>query len=196
MLKVALTGNIGSGKSTVSRFFELLGVPVFYADTAGHEVLRFPEVISQLTQTFGESILDASGSINRKSLASIVFSNQEKLQQLNAITHPEIKRLMAAWINTHVAEPYIICEIAVLFEGRFEEAFDKIITVSAPSDIRLARIMKRDHASEAAAWIRINAQMDESLKIKRSSHVIINDGIAPIIPQVLTLHKEFVAVSN
>ena len=136
MLKVALTGNIGSGKSTVSHLFEILGVPVFSADTAGHVALRLPEVVEQLTKAFGNDFIDDSGAVNRKILGGIVFPDPEKLRELNRITHPEIKKIMSSWMDSHKATAhYVLCEVAVLFEGNFESGFDKIITVAAPSDV-------------------------------------------------------------
>ncbi|MDR0363476.1 MAG: dephospho-CoA kinase [Bacteroidales bacterium] len=189
MLKVAITGNIGSGKSTVAHFFENLDIPLFSADKAGHDVLQNPDVIVALQKVFGDAIFDETGSLSRKNIAHIVFANDQKLKQLNAVVHPEIKNMIVRWMERqNETTPYILVEAAVLFEAGFDDHFDKIIVASAPKELRIERVLKRDDITREEVLQRINAQISEQEKIERSDFVIINDGINPIIPQILNIH--------
>ena len=190
MLKVAITGNIGSGKSTVVHFFKLLGIPVFSADIAGHTALFRPDVITALRNLFGDVVFDENGTPNRKKIGEIVFSDADKLQQLNRIVHPVIKDEIIFWFEQQPPEtPYILCEAAVLFETNFNIFFDKIITVSAPETLRIKRIETRDGLSKQAILQRMKAQIDEDIKISKSDYCIVNDDIQSVVLQVLRIHK-------
>lgn len=190
MLSVAITGNIGGGKSTVAHFLQNLGIPLFSADKAGHEVLQKQEVIEKLQTLFGDAIFDETGALSRKNIAAIVFSDEKKLQKLNAITHPEIKAMIADWIeNQDLTSPYLLVEAAVLFEAGFDALFDKIITVAAPEALRIERVVRRDGATPEAVLRRVRAQMPETEKIAKSDFVIVNDGREAIIPQILKIHE-------
>jgi dephospho-CoA kinase len=190
MLKIAITGNIGSGKTTVVHFFKMLGVPVFSADRAGHKALLRPDVMTALRSVFGNGVFDETGTPNRKKIGEIVFSDADKLRQLNQIVHPVIKEEMLQWFEQQTPQtPYILCEAAVLFEAGFDPFFDKIITVSAPESLRVERIEARDGVPKQAILQRMKAQMDENIKISKSDYHIINDGIRPIISQVLNVHS-------
>jgi len=189
MLKVAITGNIGSGKTTVVHLFKMLGVPVFSADTAGHRALLRPEVMTALRAVFGENVFDENGTPNRKKIGEIVFADLEKLQQLNRIVHPVIKDEMLQWLEQQPLQtPYTLCEVAVLFEAGFDPLFDKIITVSAPEALRIKRIEERDGISQQAVLQRMNAQMDESEKVSKSDYHIINDEGRSVVSQVGDIH--------
>jgi len=190
MLKVAITGNIGSGKSTVVHFFKSLGIPVFSADIAGHAALFRPEVITALHNLFGDVVFDENGTPNRKKIGEIVFSDADKLQQLNRIVHPVIKDEIIFWFEQQPPQtPYILCEAAVLFEANFDIFFDKIITVSAPETLRIKRIETRDGLSKQAILQRMKAQIDENIKISKSDYCIVNDDIQSVVLQVLRIHK-------
>jgi len=191
MLKVAITGNIGSGKTTVVHLFKMLGVPVFSADMAGHRALLRPEVMTALRSAFGDAVFDENGTPNRKKIGEIVFADLEKLQQLNRIVHPVIKNEMLQWLEQQPPQTlYALCEVAVLFEAGFDPLFDKIITVSAPESLRIKRIEERDGISQQAILQRMTAQMDESVKISKSDYCIINDDVQSVIRQVLHIHAE------
>jgi dephospho-CoA kinase len=188
MLKIAITGNIGSGKTTVVHFFKMLGVPVFSADRAGHKALLCPDVMTALRSTFGDGIFDETGTPNRKKIGEIVFLDADKLQQLNQIVHPVIKEEIMQWFEKQTPQtPYVLCEAAVLFEAGFDSFFDKIITVSAPEALRIERIEVRDGTPKQAILQRMKAQMDENIKILKSDYCIVNDDVQSVVNQVLNI---------
>ena len=189
MLKIAITGNIGSGKTTVAHLFKILGVPVFSADVAGHKALLHPEVMTALRSVFGVAVFDENGLPNRKKIGEIVFSDGDKLQRLTEIVHPVIKNEMIQWFEQQPIEiPYVLCEAAVLFEAGFDTLFDKIITVSAPETLRIQRIENRDKISKHAVLQRMKNQTDENIKISKSDYCIVNDDVKSVIAQVLEIH--------
>jgi dephospho-CoA kinase len=190
MLKIAITGNIGSGKTTIVHLFKILGVPVFSADKAGHQVLLRPDIITALRSVFGDIVFDENGIPNRKEIGKVVFADSEKLQQLNRIVHPIIKEKMMQWFEQQQPQtPYVLCEAAVLFEAGFDPFFNKIITVSAPEALRIKRIQTRDSTSKQEILQRMRVQTDENVKISKSDYCIINDGIQSVIAQALDIHK-------
>ena len=190
MLKIAITGNIGSGKSTVVRLFEMMDVPVFSADRAGHRALLRPEVMTALRGVFGDAVFDENGEPNRKKIGGIVFSDADKLQKLNQITHPVIKEEMRRWFEQQPPQtPFVLCEVAVLFEAGFDSLFDKIITVSSPETLRLKRIEARDNIPQPAILQRMKSQMDENLKIEKSDYCIVNDEVQSLVLQVIEIHE-------
>jgi len=190
MLKIGLTGNIGSGKSTVSRIFETLGVPVYRSDDEAKKILDKAEVTEKVKQLFGSEILDENGKINRGKLAAIVFSDKIKISNLNNIIHPLVMDDFKEWTVAHLEYSYIIMESAILFETNFSSLFDKIIFVSAPETVRINRIMLRDRVDAAHVKIRIKQQLSEKDKIKKADFVIVNDDKSLIITQVLKIHAE------
>jgi dephospho-CoA kinase len=195
MLKIAITGNIGSGKSTVAHFFKMLGVPIFSADVAGHQALLRPEVITALQSVFDDTVFDENGTPNRRKIGEIVFSDTDKLQQLNRIVHPIIKNEMAQWFEQQPSQiSYALCEAAVLFEARFDPFFDKIITVSAPEALRIKRIEARDGIPRQTILQRMASQMDEKIKISKSDYCIVNDDIRSVIAQVLKIHDDLIKI--
>lgn len=191
MLKVGITGGIGSGKSTVCKVFELLGIPVYYADDEAKKLLDSePDVKSKIIQLLGKSLFDEKGVIDRKALATIVFNDKAKLEQLNSIVHPAVARHFEAWLNKNAAAKYIIKEAAILFESGAYKAVDKVITVAAPLELKIARVIQRDKTSRELVEQRIKSQMSDEEKIKHSQFVIYNDERELLIPQILRIHKE------
>lgn len=188
MFKAGLTGGIGSGKSTVAGIFEILGIPVYYADTATKELMnQDPGLRASIRQYFGKEAYK-DGVLDRKYLASIVFSNPEKLEQLNALTHPVTIRHAEEWMNRQQA-PYVIKEAALLFESGAAAHLDTIIGVYAPQHIRVKRVMERDGLKAEDVMQRISRQIDEEMKMKLCDHVITNNEQELLIPQVLDLHR-------
>lgn len=197
MLKIGITGNIGSGKTTVSKLFELLGIPVFYADDAAKSIMVTDKLlISEIKKVFGEESYFDDGMLNRKHIAGIVFNNEAQLARLNAIVHPAVFRAFDSWVAQIVDAPYVIKEAAVLFESASYKFCDKSILVSAPLDIRVKRVMQRDGISREEAESRNARQFTEEKKITLADYVIKNDETELVIPQVLTLHEVFLSLVN
>jgi len=192
MLKIGLTGNIGSGKTTVSKVFEVLGVPVFYADEAAKWVMaNDDQLISELKSEFGETSYFADGSLNRKHIAGIVFDNDEALRRLNAIVHPATFRAFDNWVAGIKDVPYVVKEAALLFESDSYKFCDQTIMVQAPLEMRIKRVMQRDNLSREEIEKREAHQFTEEKKALLANHIIVNDDSQLVIPQVLKLHQTF-----
>ena len=188
MLKIGLTGNIGSGKSICSRIFSLLGVPVYNADVEAKKLYFNSKIKDKVIQIFGKEILTAN-EIDKIKLSKIVFNDSAALEALNSIIHPEVKNDFDNWINKQNADiPYIIQEAAIIYESDFDKYFDKIIVVTAPLDIRIARITKRDQLNEIDIINRINKQMPDDIKSKKADYLINNSGVELVISQIINIH--------
>lgn len=174
---IGLTGGIGSGKTTVSEMFRELGVPVYIADEAARRITAQPEVQQLIASTFGSEIAEADGTINRKKLAGIVFSDPNRLKMLNDIVHPLVKRDFQKWLSQQKA-PFVIREAAILFESGTNIDCDQVITVTAPLELRISRVMERDQTTRAEVMTRMANQWPESQKIALSDYVITNAELA------------------
>jgi dephospho-CoA kinase len=170
---IGLTGGIGSGKTTLVNYMESLGIPVFIADEEAKKAMQSPHVLEEVKTSFGNSIFE-NGQLNRQQLASIVFSNPDKLKELNSIIHPEVKRLFAIWLNQHKTVPFVVYEAAILFESGSYQNCDYIITVTAPLEDRITRVMQRDNCSREQVLQRINAQWTDEERAAKSNFVIDN----------------------
>jgi dephospho-CoA kinase len=192
MLKIGLTGGIGSGKTTVAKVFETLGIPVYYADDAAKRLMNTdPDLRESIIRHFGKESFTADG-LDRKFLASVVFSNKEKLELLNSLTHPITIRDSQVWMEKQHA-PYVIREAALLFESGAAENLDHVIGVYAPQHIRIKRVMDRDGITVNDVMKRISRQIDEEMKMKLCDFIITNNDQKLVIPQVLALHQRFTA---
>lgn len=192
MLKLGITGGIGSGKTTVCRLFELLGISVYYADEESKKLLdEDKEVKDKVVSVFGNSILNDAQFIDRKKLAGIVFNNKEELEKLNAILHPAVGLHFENWLKKQNS-PYILKEAAILFESGAYKQVDKVLTVVAPLELKIQRTMKRDGVSKEQVETRIKLQMSDEEKVKRSDFVITNNEQELLIPQVLALHNQLI----
>ena len=192
MLKVGITGGIGSGKTIVCRIFELFGIPVFYADDAARILIDTDPVLMQaIRQLFGNDIYTATG-LDRKKVSAIVFNDPAKLEQLNALTHPATIKNADEWMTSRKA-PYAIKEAAIFFESGSHTHMDVMIGVDAPEEIRIQRAIQRSNISREEVLKRIARQMDNDEKMRRCDHVIINDGVRALIPQVASLHETLIA---
>lgn len=190
MLKIGITGGIGSGKSTVCKVFAVLGIPVFEADQIARQMMNSdPDVGKQLIHTFGESVYLPDHTIDRKYLAGIVFSNPSLLAQLNSIVHPAVQKAFFDWVSKQEAR-YIIHEAAILFESGFYKLMDKTITVATNEDQRIQRVVKRDGISLEQVKERIRNQWNDSERIKLADFVIKNNDADLIIPQILDIDKK------
>ena len=195
MLKIGLTGGIGSGKSTVAEVFEILDVPVYYADDAARRLMNEDAaLIDKLQASFGkEAYID--GKLNRPYLSSVVFNNKQKLELLNSIVHPATIQDAIDWMQQQTA-PYIIKEAALIFESGSQQGLDKVIGVCAPMPLRMQRIIKRDNISREEVQAIMDKQLDETIKMRLCDYVIKNDEQALLVPQVLALHEQFLLDST
>lgn len=192
MLKIGLSGNIGSGKTMVCQVFEKLGTPIFYADIEAKKILDSLDIRAKLLEAFGANIEDSvNNSIDRKKLAAIVFSDKAALEKLNSFIHPQLRTAFNNWCLQHENQAYIIQEAAILFENGLAKLFDKTIVVAAPKNIRLQRVLERDKASEADVLARMNSQWPDDKKEAAADFIIQNDGQQLILPQILKLHQLF-----
>lgn len=192
MLRIGLTGGIGSGKSTVARIFEVLGVPVYYADAASKRLMQEnDELVAQIKKAFGAQAYK-EGILDRKYLAETVFVKSEKLDLLNSLVHPATITDAAEWMKKQSA-PYAIKEAALIFESGSEKNLDAVIGVKAPLSLRLQRTMDRDHITLEQVKARMNHQMDEEQKMRLCDYVIVNDDQQLLIPQVLELHEKLIS---
>ncbi len=190
MLKIGLTGGIGSGKTTVAKIFELLNIPVYYADAASKKLYHTDETLKRkIKEHFGDDIY-TNDILNRTKLSELVFNDSGKLALLNALVHPPTIKDAADWMVVQTG-PYIIKEAALIFESGSNNALDFVIGVQTPKDLRIKRVMERDGISEADVLNRMNRQMDEEEKMKRCDFVIENNEEELLIPQVLKLHELF-----
>jgi len=188
MKTVGITGGIGSGKSTVCRFFELLQIPVFYADEQAKTIINTDTtVINAIKSLFGDTIYDASG-LKRAQVAAIVFNQPHQLASLNAIVHPAVDRSFSRWVAIHREAPYVIKEAAILFESGMYLSLDYMVTVTAPLEMRITRVMKRDGVSRDQVLKRIDNQWDDQRKIELSQFTIHCNEESMVIPQLLNLH--------
>lgn len=193
MLKIGITGSIGAGKSTVASIFKVLGVPVFDADAIAKSILNSdPALREQIIAAFGSETYK-NGLLDRKCLATIVFNNPDQLAKLNALVHPATIKAADTWAKhwEKQGSPYIVKEAALLFEAGTNIGLDFIIGVTAPEDLRIARVMARDHVTRGEVLKRMLHQLDNTKKMERCNIVIDNNEKALLIPQVLTLHQKF-----
>jgi dephospho-CoA kinase len=197
MLRVGLTGGIGSGKSTIAAIFETLGIPVSYADLEAKRVMNEdPELQKAIVHYFGEAAYQG-GQLNRSYLAAQVFTNPERLELLNSLVHPATIREGQKWMrNLDPAIPYAIREAAILFETSAAAHLDYIVGVYAPTALRIHRTMQRDNTTREKVLQRMRNQIDEELKMRLCDAVIVNDDQQAVLPQVLELHKKLLGLAG
>lgn len=187
MLKIGITGGIGSGKSIVANVFEHLGIPVYKADTAAKSLMNEdPALRTAITSLFGPEAYQ-NGELNRSYISSLVFNDRAKLDALNSIVHPATIQYGKDWMNRQSA-PYVLKEAALIFESGTQDELDYVIGVSAPLSLRIHRVMQRDQITREQVLQRMGNQLDESLKMKLCDFVIVNDDQQLVLPQVLALH--------
>ena len=190
MIRAAITGNIGSGKSMVTRIFRVLGVPVFVADVEAKKLYELPEVKQEVKDLFGSRVFDAQGDVNREALARIIFNDKASLQKINEIIHPRTLDAYQKWLTQYEDLPYTLHESAILFENKLQHHFDRIINVYAPFELRLKRVTQRDHVDESFVIDRMRNQMGDEEKNKLADYIIRNDERSFLIPQVMAIHKQ------
>lgn len=195
MLKIGITGGIGSGKSTVSRIFEVLGVPVYDADSRAKKLMETnAELQTKIKEYFGEQSY-INGKLNRQYLAEKAFSHPEQLKILNSFVHPITIADALRWMSEQQT-PYVVKEAALIFESGSDNDLDGVIGVTAPETLRIKRVMKRDNLTEDEIRSRMNKQMDEREKLQRCRWQIINDEQQPLLEQIFSLHHELLQLAQ
>ena len=190
MIKVGITGGIGSGKSTICNVFKVLGIPVYNSDLESKILTNtHPGIIKDVKKLFGGDIY-INGVLDRKAVGSIVFADKDKLQALNNIIHPIIAHHFNQWLKENSEAKYILKEAAVLFESGAHKKVDQVISVIAPIDLRIKRVISRDQITREDVVSRINNQMEDDKRIRLSDQIIHCDDIELVIPQVLKIHQE------
>jgi len=189
MLKVAITGGIGSGKSLVCQVFKTLGIPIFDADAVSNQLVEHDTGLkASIIKLFGKEAY-INNNYNRKYIAHIVFNQAEKLKALNELIHPKAIEAAKQWFEKQQT-PYAIKEAAILFESKAEQDIDIIIGVTAPEQIRIERVMQRIGCSKDEVIKRMQQQMLEDEKMKKCNYIIYNDNVTALIPQVLQIHEK------
>lgn len=195
VLRIGVTGGIGSGKSTVTGIFKVLGIPVFDADTEAKLIMESdPALRTDIIEKFGPAAYK-EGVLDRKYLASIVFNDAYQLELLNSLVHPVAIAAAAEWA-TRQKGPYVVKEAALFFEAGSASGLDYIIGVYAPQHLRLKRVMDRDRVTSDEVMARMQRQIQEEIKMRLCDFVIMNDDQQLLIPQVLKLHEQFVKESK
>lgn len=186
MKLIGITGGIGSGKSTIAKVFTSMGFPVYNSDTRAKELINSDnELINSIKLAFGEDTYTSSG-LDRKKMASIVFNNPKKLAELNSIIHPAVGKDFDTWANAQTS-PFVLKEAAILFETGIYKSLYKTILVTAPQEIRIERVMKRDNTTREEVLSRMASQWPEEKKMELSDFVIDNSGRELVIPQVVEI---------
>jgi len=195
VLRVGLTGGIASGKTTVAGIFEVLGIPVYYADEAAKRLMNENTALKEkIIQHFGDAAYQ-DGLLNRPYISQQVFQNKEKLELLNALVHPVTIKDGNDWIQKQTSA-YAIKEAALIFESNSQVDLDYVIGVHSPESLRIQRSMKRDNISRDKVLLRMKNQMDEEEKMKRCDFVIYNNEEQAIVPQVLELNRKLLQLAQ
>lgn len=197
MLKIGITGGMGSGKTTVCKVFEILGIPVFYADIVAKSIMQTDTVLKKdIVTTFGESSYSSQGELNRQYISSLVFNNENELEKLNALVHPAVFRAFETWTAGQKTAPYVIKEAALLFESEAHRMCDQTVLVTSPKSFRIQRIQARDGLSPDEIKLRMERQFSDEKKEKLADHVLNNDERHLLIPQILSLHQYFLEIGK
>ena len=188
MLKVGITGGIGSGKSVVCQVFNTLGIPVFKADEAARYLMENDaELVKNISSLLGSEVY-AHGKLDRAKVSEIIYHDPEKLKKLNALVHPATIRYSKQWMEQQSAS-YVIKEAAIFFESGSYHEMDVMIGIYAPAELRIQRAMSRSTISREQVLDIMAQQMNEDEKMKRCDHIIINDDVTAVLPQVLAIHQ-------
>lgn len=194
MIKVGITGGIGSGKSLVCQVFSKLGAPVYYADSAARRLSETnPGIRDNLTVLLGRDIY-IDGLLNRTKMSSLIFNDKSLLERVNHIIHPKVAEDFLLWCRNKTHHAYVIQESAILFESMAYMLFDKFVTVTSPEDVRIQRILSRHEMTLDKIRAIINNQSTDQEKTARSHYVINNDGKVLLLPQILRLHQELINI--
>ena len=190
MIKIGITGGIGSGKTTVCEIFKLLKIPVFHADIEAKYLQdNDSSVKNKIIERFGVEVYSHEGTLNRKKIAALIFNDKNALTAMNEIIHPAVRNRFLQWIEDYHTVPYILYEAAILFESGYSSDFNLNILVLADEKLRIERVIKRDNLTEDIIMLRINNQMADSDKIKKANFIIENNADSLLIPQILKIDQ-------
>jgi len=190
MIKIGITGGIGSGKTTVCEIFKLLKIPVFHADIEAKYLQdNDSSVKNKIIERFGVEVYSHEGTLNRKKIAALIFNDKNALTAINEIIHPAVRNRFLQWIEDYQTVPYILYEAAILFESGYSSDFNLNILVLADEKLRIERVIKRDNLTEDSIKLRINNQMADSEKIKKANFIIENNADSLLIPQILKIDQ-------
>lgn len=194
-IKLGVTGGIGSGKTSVCRVFNVLGIPVFSSDLVAKQIMDNDKNIILRINSIAGKDLYTNGSLNRLELAELIFKDNSLLEKVNSLIHPVVFDHFRKWVKEQAA-PYMIMEAAILFESGASKLVDKVLTVVAPIEERVARVIQRNRLSREQILERIRNQMDDDSRIKLSDYVIHNSENDLIIPEILKIHEEVLTLIN
>lgn len=195
MLRIGITGGIGSGKSTIAKVFETLGVPVYYADEAAKWLMENDAALkASIEQHFGTDVY-TDGKLNRSVLASLVFSQPEQLAALNHLVHPATMTDAARWMQQQTT-PYVLKEAALLFESGSSADLDYVIGITAPEALRIKRVMQRDGVTRDEVLKRMRNQIEDVIKMRLCDFVIQNDEQSLVVPKVIALHEQILSLAK
>ncbi len=188
---IGLTGGIGSGKTTIAKYIESKGIPIYVADDEARKILELPEITAAIKLNFGVGVFD-SGKLNREKLANIVFGSPQKLAELNKIVHPAVKLHFDNWFKKQQNFEFIIKEAAILFESGSYKDCDAIITVTAPLETRIDRVLKRDKTDIESVKKRINNQWTDNMRMEKSDYIVENIDINTAKSQIDEVLKNII----
>jgi dephospho-CoA kinase len=195
VIKLGVTGGIGSGKTSVCRVFRVLGIPVFAADVVAREIMDNDESVKKMINSIAGKDLYEQGNLDRPVLASLIFNNKILLEKVNSLVHPIVFDRFIKWKSDQLA-PYVIMEAAILFESGAVNLVDRIATVIAPAGERIERIIRRNNLTREQIIDRMKSQIDDEARIKRSDYIIQNSDKDMIIPEILKIHEDLITLSN
>jgi dephospho-CoA kinase len=192
--KLGVTGGIGSGKTTVCRVFTVLGIPVFLADDAAKELMNNDLVLREKINSVAGKDLYTKGYLDRKELAQLIFSNHSLLEKVNSLVHPRVFESFETWVS-EFNTPYLIMEAAILYESQAYKLVDRVVSITAPIEERISRVMGRSELTRGQVLERVNSQMDDEERNERSYYVINNSDSELIIPEILKIHEDMLRFS-
>ena len=196
MLAIGVTGNIGSGKTTVCKIFEGLGLDIYYADAMAKRLYQTDSELKQgVLNLFGDASYDSDGELVRQVLSDAIYRDPKLREALNELVHPRVFADFKEWCDQKRAKgkPYVIKEAAILFESGADKTVDLVIGVVAPLPLRLTRVVERDGGNEEAVMLRVQSQTPQEQWMDRCDYIINNDGQLPLEAQVLTIHEALLA---
>lgn len=198
MLKIGITGGIGTGKTFVCTIFKQFDIPIYNADKAAKELVESDKKLKEkIIDAFGSESYMRTGAYNIEFIRKIIFHDENKKKTINQIIHPAVLNDSQQWFKKMQLQnfPYAIKEAALLFESKSNVDLDKIIVVHAPIELRIQRLMLRDHITESEVLLKINSQQPQDEKVKLADYIIANDDVHPVIPQVYKLHHLLIQLS-